>query len=467
MQITKEEKGDLVAILKVKVEPNDYSEKVNKAIKDYRKKVSMPGFRPGMVPPGLIRKMYGKSILVEEVNQVVSQSLNDYITTEKLQILGNPMLENEQEDLEWVEGKEYEFSFELGLSPDVKVEIGAGDKIKHYKVTADDDLVGKELAELRKRYGQVKPADNIAEEDFVYGTFTQLDDAGQPVEGGISNSASVMIHKIPDDATKKALLGKSKDDVIKVDPKKMVPQESEVAHMLGVDAQYVDGLPTTFSFTVSGISRVEEAAMDQAFFDKLFGEGEVKDEAGCKLKIKEHLEQSLVHDSENKLRNDIVEHLLSKVKVPLPDDFLKRWMIQASKDENAEEDIAKNYDKYAKGLKWQLIENKIIRDNSLKVEHDEALAFSKASLQQQLAQYGQTGISDEDLEKYAHQLMHKEEEGKKIYDQLYEQKVFATLREKVTLVEKEVDFTEFVNLVQNKKEEKNSFFNFGFKRNKK
>ncbi|MCB0430405.1 MAG: trigger factor [Flavobacteriales bacterium] len=467
MEIVKEPKGELGAILKVKVTPEDYAEQVNKAVKEYRKKVSMPGFRPGMVPPSLIKKMYGKSIIVEEVNGIVSKSLNEYISTNNLQILGYPILEDESQEVIWEENKPYEFNFELGLSPEIKVDFGAQDKVKKYKVAADDEMIGKEVMELRKRYGQVTKVDDVQEEDFVFGEFVELDDAGQEKEGGIRNHASVMVHKVPDEATKKKLVGLKKDTAIEVDPRKLASDEKEVPHMLGIDAAALGNVGSRFRFTITQISRVQPAEVNQEFFDKIFGENEVTTEEVLREKIKEGLENQLSNDSDSKLKYDLVDHLLAKIKIPLPDEFLRRWMVQASKDENAATDVDKHYEQYARGLRWQLVENQIIKDNSIQVSHDEALGFAKQRIQAQLAYYGQGAIPDEDLHKYAHQLIHNEEEGRKIYDQLYDEKVFDLVRNQVTLVEKEVSFKEFVNLVENKKEEKSGFFNFGFRKNKK
>lgn len=442
MNIIQENIDELNAVLKVKVVANDYLPKVETALKDYQKKASIPGFRPGKVPTGMIKKMYGKSIMVEEINKLLSDSLYTYLHENKIEVLGNP-LPKADSVIDWDNQQEFEFLYEMGLAPKFNVDLSAKDKFIYQTVKIDDELVNKYVTDIAKRYGKVENVEVSGEADLLNGDFVELDSNGEILAGGIFKTGSLFLDRVKDETTKKALIGLKKEDKVVVEANKLSENATDLAALLGIDKEKAEGLNCKLQFTVKGVSRLAAAEINQEFFNKIYGEGNVSTEEEFKLKIKDELANMFVNDSERKFYNDVVEHLMNKVNFNLPTEFLKRWIVAANEKPVTFEQVDAEFDNYSKGLKWQLIENKIIKENNLEVTKDEVVEHTKELILQQFAQMGQGPMGDEELNQTAQRVLSNQEEAKKLYEKLYGQKVMELFKTKFTLENKEVAYDDF------------------------
>lgn len=442
MNIIQENIDELNAVLKVKVVANDYLPKVETALKDYQKKASIPGFRPGKVPTGMIKKMYGKSIMVEEINKLLSDSLYTYLHENKIEVLGNP-LPKADSVIDWDNQQEFEFLYEMGLAPKFNVDLSAKDKFVYQTVKIDEELVNKYVTDIAKRYGKVENVEVSGEADLLNGDFVELDANGEILAGGIFKTGSLFLDRVKDEATKKALIGLKKEDKVVLDSNKLSENATDLAALLGIDKEKAEGLNCKLQFTVKGVSRLAAAEINQEFFNKIYGEGNVSTEEEFKAKIKDELANMFVNDSERKFYNDVVEHLMNKVNFNLPTEFLKRWIVAANEKPVTFEQVDSEFENYSKGLKWQLIENKIIKENNLEVTKDEVVEHTKELILQQFAQMGQGPMGDEELNQTAQRVLSNQEEAKKLYEKLYGQKVMELFRTKFTLENKEVAYDDF------------------------
>ncbi len=442
MNITQESIDDLNALLKVQINQDDYQEKVNAVIQNYRKTASIPGFRKGKVPVGQIKKMHGKAILIEEVNKLIQEGIYNYITENKVEVLGNPLPLTK--DVDWDHATNFDFEFEMGLSPQFEVKMTKKSKFDYLKIEADKKMLDHYTTDTAKRYGSMTHPEKSEKTDLMMGEFTQLDAEGNVLEGGIKHSASVALDVVTDKKAQKALTGLVQDDevVIKITNK----FSADLSHMLNISKEQAQELNSDFRFTVKSISRMTPAEMNQELFDKVFGKDAVKNEKEFKAKMKEEIEKSFVSESDNKLKNDVILHLIEKTKIELPDTFLKKWLVQTNEKGLTTEQVEEEYDQYSKSLKWQLIENKIIKENELEVKHEDVIAHTKEMIIQNFAQYGQPAPDDKKLDEIAAQVLTNEEERKKVYNQLYDVKTLTLYKEKFMLKDKTVTYDEFVKL---------------------
>jgi trigger factor len=442
MNIIQENIDELNAVLKVKVVANDYLPKVETALKDYQKKASIPGFRPGKVPSGMIKKMYGKSIMVDEINKLLNDSLYNYLNENKIEVLGNP-LPKADSIIDWDNQQEFEFLYEMGLAPKFTVDLSPKDKFVYQTVKIDDELVNKYVSDIAKRYGKVENVDVSQETDLLNGDFVELDSNGEILAGGVFKTGSLFLDRIKEASTKKSLVGLKKEDKVVLDASKIAENATELASLLGIDKAQAEAFTSKLQFTVRGVSRLAAAEINQDFFDKIYGPGAISTEEEFKLKIKDELSAMFVNDSERKFYNDVVEHLMNKINFNLPTQFLKRWIVAANEKPVTPEQVESEFDGYSKGLKWQLIENKIIKDNNLQVTNEEVVEHTKELIQQQFAQMGQGPMGDEELTQTTQRVLANQEEAKKLYEKLYGQKVMTLFKTKFTLDNKEVAYDDF------------------------
>lgn len=449
MDITQEKTDELNAILKIKVGPTDYRETVDKILRDYRKKAAMPGFRPGMVPFGMIKKMYGKGVMADEINKLLYNSLYEYLEKNKIDVLGNPLPKEQEEKIDFDTQQEFEFLYEMGLSPQFSVTISSKEKFNRYNVTIDEKLIEKQIKDLAKRYGKVSQPETSGDEDMLVGEFTELDKDGKIKEGGIKHSSTIYIDGVSDERAKKSLVGKKKDDIITVDPKKLSKNPDETAKLLGVEIKTAEELKSKFEFKVTSVYHVTPAEINQELFDKLYGKDAVKTPEEFRNKVIESLKKSLEADSEWKLMQDIKDYYLEKLKLALPDEFLKKWLLAVNK-EFTQEQIDKEYDLYAKDLRWQLIENKIIKENDIKVTPEEVREHVKANIKNYFTQYGIGEPDEARMNELVDQTMKEEKNARKYYETIYNQKITELFKNTFTIKSKEVSFEEFTDLVQKK-----------------
>ena len=446
MDITQEKTGNLNAVVKIKIAPADYSAKVEKAIKDQAKKAQLPGFRKGMVPPAHIKKMYGKSILVEEVNNLLNDTLSNYIAEQKLEILGQPLpqLENERE-FKWDNTDEFEFDYELGLAPAFDVNISSKDQFTEYVIKADSETLESRIKNIRRSYGKMTNPEVAAEGDVLYAELVQLGADGAVFEGGITNTATLRLDLIKDEAILKTLVGLKKDDVVTINITKALDDNAAVAKALNIAEEDAADLQSDFQLTVKNVNRLEESDLNQEFYDKIFPDGSVTDEAAFRAKITEEVEGMFKQDAERKLSNDIYEDLLKKHTFELPDEFLRRWL-KATNEKLTDEELAEGYDDFAKNLKWTLIENKIIKDNSIEIKYEDVVQAAKAKLDAQFRMYSPAPLPEDQLAQYAVQFLQEKENANRVFEEVKALKTFEQIKSIVTLAQKDIDYDKFVEM---------------------
>lgn len=447
MNISQENIDNLNAVLTINIDPADYQQRVDKAIKDHAKKAKMPGFRPGMVPPAHIKKMYGKSILVDEVNNLLSDTLNNYITEQKLDVLGQPLPKvDESKQYNWDFADAFEFNYEIGLAPEFSADFSSSDKLTRYVIKVDEETLSSRMKNIRRSYGKMTNPDVSADGDVLYSQLTQLSPDGSVFDDGIVNTASVRLDQIKDESIKNSLIGLKKDDEVVVDIQKAYNSEpARIAAVLGVDEETAAEVKSNFRLTVKNVNRLEESDLNQEFFDKLFGEGTVTDEEGFRAKITEELESMMAQDADRKLQNDIYNYSLEKVQFNLPDEFLKRWL-KATNEKLSEEELQGGYADFAKNLKWTLIENKVITGNNIEVKYEDVFQTAKASLDAQFRMYSPQALSDEQLSQYTVQYLQTKENANKIFEEVKALKTIDYIKSVITLEDKEIAYNDFKEL---------------------
>ncbi len=444
MNIVRKDHDSVNATITISIEKADYSEKVEKTLRDYRKKANIPGFRPGMVPMGLLKKMYGKSILADEINKMLSDELYKYIRENNINILGEPLPnEEEQKEINFDTQEDFEFSFDLGLAPEFEVELNKKDKVKFYHIAASNEMVNNQVKSYTSRYGKYAQEETVEEKDMVKGLVVELEN-GEVKEDGIQVSDAVLTPAyMKDEASKNSFVGKKAGDQVTFNPKTAFENEAEIASLLKVKKEDVAGLTADFLFTIESNTRYHEAEVNQELFDKVYGDGVVNSEEEFIAKIKATIEDQLQQDSNYKFGMDAREALIKKYSdLTFPDAFLKRWLALTNKELTADK-IEEDYPKMIADLKWQLIKDKIARANNVQVENEDVQAYGRQVARAQFAQYGMTGLDDAILDNYAKDMFKNEEQLRNIIDRVAENKVVDIIKNTVKLDTKEVSIEEF------------------------
>ena len=447
MNISRENIDSLNAVLKVELSAADYQERVAKILATHRKTTDMPGFRKGKVPMGVVNKRYGMPVKIEEINKLLSDSITKYIIDEKLNILGNP-LPKDGAHIDWEKQEDFVFEYELGIAPDFEVKMSKSNKLDFYTIKADKVMIDRYAEDIAKRYGKMSSPAKVEQKDLVYGTFQELDAEGNALEEGITNQASISLDFVTTKKLKNEFIGSGKGTVIVLDPKKDFDNDFDAASMLSVEKEVFADLNSTFNFTIDNISRMQPADLNTDLFDKVYGEGVVKDEKEFRAKITAEAEDMFVAESDRKFQNDAVAYLIESTKFDLPEDFLKRWMRSVSETPVTLDDIEKDFEGYKTSLKWQIIENKIAKENNLSVTREEAIVETKKLIAAQMAQYGQVSPEEEMLEQYAQQILANKDEEKNIYERAFASKMTAFFKESFKMNVKEISYEDFTKMAQ-------------------
>ena len=385
MNITRENTGDLTAILKVEIIEKDYQEQVQNVLKDYRKKANIPGFRPGKVPFGIINKMYGKAVIVDEVNKVLSESIQKYIEENKLNLIGQPLPNVEKsEKVDFDTQKEFEFFLDLGLFPEVNLELSEEIKVDYYDIKADKKAVDIYIDDIKKRNGTTINPDESELGDVLKGEIIQLDNEGKVVGEGDTKETSVSIDFLKDKKIQKEFIKLKKGDKVVFNPLKATDNETETAHLLGVSKEDKEKMEADYEFTVTEITRIEPAELNEELYKKVFPHEKIEDEAQMRKQIKKMAEVSFAPESDKMFMNNAIEKLIEVTDISLPDEFVKRWLFEGNQDKITKEQIEGQYESYVRSLKWQLIENRIITDNNIKVEEQDIKDYVKNFLFNQM-----------------------------------------------------------------------------------
>ncbi len=438
MNISKEQLDELNAVVTVDIAKEDYNDKVEKILKDYRKNANIPGFRKGHVPMGLVKKQYGKAVLVDEVNKLLQDALNKYLTEEKLDVLGNP-LPKEQDNFDW-DADNYSFEFELGLAPKFEVKLSGKKAITHYKIVANDEMIDNQLKTIQKQYGKLVSKDTAEKDDLVAGTFVNA-------EREIDNAATVSLDKIKGKRNLDKFIGAKVGDVLTLKTKGLFNDNHDLIGALKINNDDAQDLDIEVTFTISEINQQELADLDQDLFDKLYGPGNIKTVTELKDKIKQDAERQFEQQSDQQLLNSITENVLENTKFDLPVEFLQKWIRTTGEKPLTEDEAKDEFEKSEKGLRYQLIEGQIINDNNLQVTFEELKDFAKNLIKGQMAQFGQNSPEEKELEDIAARILSNQDEVKRISEQLMSQKLLNYYKENAKLKTKEVSFDEFIKEV--------------------
>ena len=449
MNISKKDIDQNNAVITISVTKQDYAEKVEKSLRDYRKKANMPGFRPGNVPIGLIKKMYGKAVVAEEINNLVSQGLADFIEENNLPILGQP-LPNEEDPAEFdFETQEsFDFHFDVGLAPEFEVEFSRFSSVPFYDITISEEMIENQIKSYTSRFGKYEQVDMVEAKDMVKGKLTELEN-GDVKEGGISVDDAVLTPDYMKDEEQKSLfVGKNKGETVVFNPLKAFENETEISSLLKIKKEEVKDVTSDFQLEISGITRYEEGEVNQELFDKVYGEGTVSSLDEFKEKITANIKESLTADSLYKFNIDARQAVVSEFKdLQFPEAFLKRWLLENNKELTPEK-IEEDYPKMIEDLVWQLAKDKIAKANEIKVEMSDVEEYGRKVAKAQFAQYGMVGLGDEILDNYVKDMMKKEETVRNFIDRAAEEKVLAVIHQNVKLDEKQISIEDFNKLFE-------------------
>lgn len=440
MNISHENVDAINAVINVALAPEDYNPQVDKEIKAQAKKAKLPGFRPGQVPAGHIRRTYGKSILFDEINKLVNDRITNYIAENKMEVLGQPLPLEDDAQYSWDYKDNFNFKYEIGLAPAFELPFTGDTEFTSYVIKADEETLADRIKNLRRSYGKMTNPEVSEEGDVLYATLKQ------EKEEGLEKTASIRTDIVEDAKIKKSLVGLKKDDTVKIDVKKAFKTE-DLARILGITEEEATALDVTkFELKVNNINRLEEADLNQEFFDKLFTEGEVTEEAQFTEKVREEVENLFKQNSDQKLRNDMYTFGMEKVDVSFPEEFLKRWL-KATNPSISEEELNEGFADFLNNLKWTIIENRVVTENGLEVKYDEVINLAKERIYAQIKMYNiNEEPSDEQLNQFAIQLLQDKEQGNRLFEEAKALKVFDHLKGLVKLNNSDIEYKEFEKL---------------------
>lgn len=437
MNITRNNIDSQNAVVTVSVTKDDYAPKVEKTLKDYRKNANVPGFRKGAVPMSLIQKQYGKSIMFEEVNKILQEQLNEYITNEKIDILGNP-LPKPMDTLDW-DAETLHFEFELGMVPEFEVNLEAKNNIVSYKIIADDKMLDEQVSRLQKQYGKVSPAEVVNEDSEITVTFSNQ-------EYNVNNKTTISLDVFSDKNAAKSFLGKKVGEIVVVPTKGLFNDDHKLMDYLKVDHDVVHGLDTEVNVEINDVFSTEKAPLDQDFFDKVFGPEVVNSEAEMRAKLKEIAESQFVQQSDQKFLNDVTEFLLENTSFDLPSEFLIKWLQQSGEKPLTTEEASEEFLKSEKGLRYQLIEGKIMKNNDLQITFEDLKNHTSVLIKNQMAQFGQLNPSEEEINGIVARVLSNQDEVRRLSEQLMSGKMLQLFKDKVKAKQKELNLDDFIKI---------------------
>ena len=453
MNVSLQNNDKVSALLTVKIEKADYQDRVQKALKDLRHKAQMPGFRPGMVPAGLMKKMYGKQVTADEVNKLLSETLYKYIQDNKINILGEPMINQEkQAQIDFDTQEEFEFTFDIALAPEFKLELSKEDKVDYYHIDVTDEMVENQVKMYAQRNGKYEKVDAYEANDMMKGILAELDENGSVKEGGIQVEDAVMMPQYMKNEDQKAIFNGAKvNDVLVFNPATAWDNnEAELASLLKIEKAAAAEVKANFSYQVTEITRFVAGDLNQEIFDQVFGKDAVKSEEEFRARVKEGIQAQFAMDSDYKFLIDFRKAMMEKVgKLEFPDALLKRIML-ANNADKGEQFVEENYDKSIEELTWHLIKEQLVEANQIKVDNDDVTAMAKEATKAQFAQYGMMNVPDELLDNYAKEMLKKKESVDGLVNRAVETKLIAAVKPQVSLVEQTVSIEEFNKMFEQK-----------------
>lgn len=448
MNITRENIDNLNVLLKVEVKKIDYEENVEKVLRDYRKKANIKGFRPGMVPIGIIRKMFGTSVKLEEINKLVSESLTGYLKEQNIEILGDPLpADNENENIDFEKQEDFEFKFEIGLAPEIKINLSKKNKIPFYEIIIDEKLRENYIDNYKRRYGRLVNVETSGDSDLLKGRVESAGDTGPESIYFSADDTTLATGIIKDEEIKRDFTGKKAGDSITFDIRKAFPNNHEIAGLLKTEKEQAEKVEGNYKFTISEIQRFEPAPVDKNLFDLVYGEDVVKTLEEFHAKIDEEIAANLANESNYKLAIDLKKYVLENIKFDLPEAFLRKWLIKTNKN-LTDEQIEKEFESFLTGLRWQLIIKNVAHTNDIKITEEELIKEAEHITRYQFRQYGLLYATDEQISNFAREMLKREDEVRRIADRILEAKATEKLKEMITLDNKKVTSGEFDKLFE-------------------
>jgi len=450
MNIELQHTGDLTATVKIDLSPADYEEKVMKVLKDYQRKAQMPGFRPGKVPFGITKKMYGQAVTADEINKLLSESLENFIKEQQLDILGNaiPNVEKTPE-IDWNGPGDLSFYFDLGLTPKFELNLDGNVGVVYHRIEVSDEIASKYLDDMRRRNGELTEVEVSEKGDLLKGDFAELDAEGNVKEAGITSNGTVNPELFKDEAIVALFTGKKIGEVIRFNPMQASGNATDVAAMLGIAKEEAENLNAEFNFTVSSISHMVPAELNTEFFEKIYPGTEISTEAELLEQIKKDAAGSFISESDKKFFNDAVKAVMDKAAIQLPEEFLKRWLVEVNQDKLSAEEVELHFNEYANSMRWQLIENRLIREHGISVQEEEI----KDVFRNYFRRPGSSEMDDDTkmrIDSIVDSFMKNKEDVRRINDQIFEQKLLVLLKEKLEPKETSVSYEEFAKLASEK-----------------
>lgn len=437
MNITQNKVDDLNLELTLDISKEDYADRRKKRLNAHRRTAEIRGFRKGMVPMTIIEKIYGQSSLVDAVNETISEALNGFIRDNSLKLIGEPLPKEDQPKIEWENGNDFTFVFDVALAPEVDFTLSKEDELPYYEIEVTEANRNELKENLLRQYGSLEDGEAAKEEDFIIVDFEQGE---TKIEGAYVSLRSVS------DAVRPSFVGLKKDDVLDVNVNEAFTDETDRAAMLKVKKEELAGLDPMFRMTVRNVKTFVSAPMTQETFDKVFGEGTVSDEAGFDAKVAERLAAEYRQESEFRFSRDAKDYLVKKANVALPENFLKRWVYEVNEGKFTKEEIEKDFDGFLADYRWHTVRNMLMDRYSVKVEQEDLLASAKAFAAYQFAMYGIANVPEEQLESYAKSILSQENESRRVLDQVEDQKTIAAVREVVTVKPVKVTVEQFREL---------------------
>ena len=435
MEINRKNIDKLNAVITVNIQAADYKDQVEKVLSNYKKNANIPGFRKGHIPMGMVKKQFGKAVLIEEVNKLIQEKLNEYLKKEEIDILGNPLPKNEAE-IDWT-GEDFSFEFELGLAPEFTVDVTKKATV-HYQIEADKAMIENQIKTIRNQYGKLIAKDKAEEGDELTGTFSNE-------EQEIDHKATFDLDLVKGKKQREALVGAVVGTEVTLNTKDLFKEQKDLERMLGIGADKAKDLKTDVVFTIAEINKREKAELNQELFDKLFGPGNVSSEKELKEKIKEDAERQFVQQSDQKLLNDVIDTLIDNTKFDLPEDFLKRWIQSTGEAKLTQEEAAAEYERSVKGLRYQLIEGKLREEHEeLQLKFEDLNAYANEMIKMQMMQYGHPNPSDEEVTGIVARIMSNEDEVRRMSEQLNTKNLLAFFKANAKLKTKKVNYEDFI-----------------------
>ncbi|MBS1763607.1 MAG: trigger factor [Bacteroidetes bacterium] len=448
MDITKEDVSQLNSLIRIKLTPSDYKNDVDTAIKKFRKSATMPGFRAGHVPEGMIRKMYGKSFLADELNRIVSKSLHEYLKENNLMVLGDPLPKDSDHSNNFEDPTDFEFLFEIGLAPAINFDASSVAAVDFYEIEVDEKRVETYIDDLRRKHGKFSNPEQAEENSILYGELSELDENGNVKEGGITSTTTLSVELVKEADTKKKLIGIKKDDTVVINPAKAMQDATEVAYMLRIEKDKAEKLTSDFQYKILSVNKVEKADINQELFDKVFGENAVTTEQDFRDRVKADISAMFHQETIHKFNHDTEDAILKQMNLKLPDEFLKKWIMTMNEKPITNEQLESEYPSYSREMQWRMIENDIAVKQNIKVEEQDLNHYAMSVVMQQFGQYS---LGADMIEDFAKRYLQKQENVNKAAEAVKSKKVFDYLNQTVPKNVKQVTYDEFMTIVREHK----------------